>query len=103
MCNFDIMNLLKYKRFISETRCVSICHFLGVAMGSLETSTHVILMPESHKILSWSLWVCTAFTIVIYSSSYLGMHKLLSLLVLVFPLPPHHIELFMTTMKMHKR
>ena len=53
------------------------CHCLSVMMGSLETCTHVIPMPESHKILSWSLWVCTAFAIIIYSSSYLGMHKLL--------------------------
>ena len=29
--------------------CISICHCLGVAMGSLETCTHVIHMPESHN------------------------------------------------------
>ena len=69
---------------------ITICHCLGVAMGSLETCTHVIPMPESHKILSWFLWVCTAFTIIIYSSSHWGMHKLL-FLVLVFLPPPHHI------------
>ena len=30
-------------------RCISICLCWGVAMGSLETCTHVIPMPESHK------------------------------------------------------
>ena len=29
--------------------CISISHCLGAAVGSLETCTHVILMPESHS------------------------------------------------------
>ena len=31
--------------------CISIGHCLGVAMGSLETCTHVIPMPESHTLI----------------------------------------------------
>ena len=31
-------------------RCISICHCMGVAVGSLEKGTHVILMPESHNL-----------------------------------------------------
>ena len=46
-------------------RCISICHCPGVAMGSLETCTHVIPMLESHKIWSLSLWVCTVFLLFI--------------------------------------
>ena len=33
-----------------QNSCISICHCLGVAVGSLETCTHVIPMPESHNL-----------------------------------------------------
>ena len=70
-------------------RCISICHCLGVATGSLETCTHVILMPESHKIWSWSLWVCTALLLLI---PHLVVHAQTLILVLVFPpTPPHEV------------
>ena len=69
--------------------CISICHCLGVAMGSLETCTHVILMPESHKIWSWPLWVCTFFLLFI---PHLIGHAQTLILVLVFsPTLPHNV------------
>ena len=80
-------------------RCLSICHCLGAAMGSLDTCTHVIPMPESHKIWPWSLWVCTVFLLFI---PHLIRHAQTLILVLVF-LPTPHIKLFMTMMKMHKK
>ena len=50
-------------------RCISICHCLGVATGSLEMCTHVILMPESQK-------VALVF-MDIYLYFYPGMHNLI--------------------------
>ena len=55
-------------------RCISICHCPGVAVGSLETCTHVTPMPESHILalvfmgiyvhLSFIL-ACTTFNLVL--------------------------------------
>ena len=68
-------------------RCVSIWHCPSVAMGSLETCTHVILMLESHKIWSWSLWVCTALLLLI--PHLIGYAQTLILfLIQVFPSLP---------------
>ena len=73
-------------------RCISICHCPGVAMGNLETCTHVIPMPESHKILSWSLWVCTAL-LLLFIPHLIGACTNFYFISPSLSTPPHHIKL----------
>ena len=40
-------------------RCISICHCLGVAVGSLEKCTHVIPMPELHNLALVLMGICS--------------------------------------------
>ena len=40
---------------------VSICHCPGAAVGSLKTCTHVIPMPESHKLALVFVGICVHF------------------------------------------
>ena len=84
-------------------KCILICHCLGAAMGSLETCTHVILMTESHKIWSWSLWVCTALLLLSIPYLIWACTNFNFILSPSLSTPPHHIKLFMTMTKMHKR
>ena len=61
-------------------RCISICHCPDVAVGSLETCTHVIPMPESHNLVLVFMGIYVHF--------YLFWHAQPNL-VLVFP--SHHM------------
>ena len=60
-------------------------------------------MPESHKKFGAGLYGYVSFTVIIYSSSYWACTNFNFILIPGLSTPPHHIKLFMTMMKMHKR
>ena len=77
-------------------------------MGSLETCTHVILMPESHKILVLVLYGYVSFYYYLFLVLFWHAQTFILCPIFIFispslctSIPPHN--LFMTMTKIHKR
>ena len=51
-------------------RCISICHCLGAAVGSLERCTHVIPIPESHNLALVFLGICVYLSFILACTTF---------------------------------
>ena len=61
VCMILTKQIAEIQRFISEQGAFPFVIVLGVAVGSLETCSHVIPMPESHNLALVLMGICTLF------------------------------------------
>ena len=87
MYDFDIMNCWNIK-FINKKGAFPFVIVQGVAMGSLEICTHVILMPESGLYGYVQLYCYYLFHILFGHAQTL----ILFLVLVIPPHPPHKVS-----------